>query len=117
MNSVLESIEQYNIAELQDLKLSIDLDLTNIKLQASYNLSDFDIAAISLPNNYSISEIYNIDNTDLEYLNNSSSVILENQLKNTSNIDNDILLDAQLQQKSFSNDNIDLAAELAQYLI
>ena len=96
LNSVLKSIEQYNIAELQDLKLFINLDLTDIKLQASYNLSDFDIAAISLPNNYSISEIYNIDNTDLEYLNNSSSVILKNQLKNTSNINNNILLNAQL---------------------
>ena len=117
MNPVLESIEQYNTAELWDLESPIDLNLTDIELQANYNLSNFDIAAISLPNNHSISEIYNIDNTDSEYLNDSSSVILENQLENISNIDNDTLLNAQLRQESSSNDNIDLAAELAQHLI
>jgi len=71
----------------------MNLDLTDIKLQANYNLSDFDIAAIFLPNNYSISEIYNMNNIDSEYLSDLSSVILKNQLKNISNINNDILLD------------------------
>ena len=95
----------------------MNLDLTDIKLQANNNLSDFDRAAIFLPNNYSISEIYNINNIDSEYLSDLSSVILKNQLENISNIDDNILLNAQLRQESFSNDNIDFAAELAQYLI
>ena len=42
------------------------------------------------------SKIYNLNNINSEYLSNLSSVILENQLKNTSNINNDILLDIQL---------------------
>ena len=40
----------------------------------------------------SISEISALENTDLEYLNNLSSIILKNQLENISNINNNILL-------------------------
>jgi len=72
------------------------LNLTDIKLQTIYNLSNFDITVIFLSNNYSISKIYNINNINSEYLNNSSFIILENQLKNTSNINNNILLNIQL---------------------
>jgi len=117
LNPVLESIEQHDTAELRDLESPMDLDLTDIESQASHNLSDFDIAATPLPNNHSIPEIHNMDDTDSEYLSDSSSVILKNQLENTSNVDDDTLLDAQLRQESSSNDNIDLAAELAQHLI
>ena len=80
-------------------------------MQADYNLNNFNKTAISLFNYYSISKIYNLNNINSEYLSNLSSVILENQLKNTSNINNNILLNAQLQQKSFLNNNINFTAE------
>jgi len=95
----------------------MNLDLTDIELQASYNQSNINIAAMLLLEINNISEIPALEDTDSEYLSDLSSVILENQLENTSNINDDILLDAQLQQESFSNNNIDLAAEFAQYLI
>jgi len=68
------------------------LDLTNIELQASYNQSNINIVAISLSEINNISEISVLKDTDSEYLNNLSFIILESQLNNISNIDNIILL-------------------------
>ena len=72
--------------------MSINLDLTNIELQASYNQSNINIVAISLSEINNISEISVLKDTDSEYLNNLSFIILESQLNNISNIDNIILL-------------------------